>query len=364
MKLLVISKLDRFARAASTITKYVQVGKALGHEVAVFGEQNSEFPSVPFSLDVKAFDYAVFVVYETKDFPDLPYLARLLDGVPRERRAVIDCCGRYNDTVRVEHDFNHLEKLDSHQGWEWVEGFQAVSDKVLQPTLTPQRPDVRPFLFHGYDPAAVVRPYPSAREAARAWSGEGEAPKPYGAVYVGHNWQRWSQIRRFLEAVEPLRGDLGPICLAGWRWDERPDWAVELGIQGVDTDPALLARLGVETKWPVPYNEVVGFMGQARFCPVFHRPLFNQLGLVTNRTFETFCADTLPLLLLPDRVVEGVYGPEAAPLAPGDDVAGRLRDMMRRPEAYWDAVLKVRARLAERHSFQRRFQELLGILEG
>src|SRR5690348_7778017 len=192
MKLLVISKLDRFARAASTITKYVQAGKALGHEVAVFGEQSSEFPSVPFSLDVTAFDYAVFVVYETKDFPDLPYLARLLDGMPRERRAVIDCCGRYNETIRVEHDFNHLEKLDSHQGWEWVEGFQAVTDKVLQPTLAPQRPDVRPFLFHGYDPAAVARPHGSAREAARAWSGDGEARKPYGAVYVGHNWQRWS----------------------------------------------------------------------------------------------------------------------------------------------------------------------------
>ena len=136
MKLLVISKLDRFARAASTITKYVQAGKALGHEVVVFGEQSAEFPSVPFSLDVTGFDRVVFVVYETKDFPDLPYLARLLDGVPRERRAIIDCSGRYNETVRVEHDFNHLEKLDSHQGWEWVEGFQAVSDKILQPTLT------------------------------------------------------------------------------------------------------------------------------------------------------------------------------------------------------------------------------------
>src|SRR5215831_17906282 len=166
MKLLVISKLDRFARAASTITKYVQAGKALDHEVAVFGEQSSEFPSVPFSLDVKGFDFAVFVVYETKDFPDLPYLARLLDGVPRERRAVIDCCGRYNETVRVEHDFNHLEKIDGHQGWEWVEGIEAISDTILQPTLTPLRSDVRPFLFHAFAPEAVAAPYGSPREAA------------------------------------------------------------------------------------------------------------------------------------------------------------------------------------------------------
>src|SRR5260370_27256300 len=155
MRLLVVSKLDPSARAVSTITNYVRAGKDLGHEVALFGEQSSAEPVVPYSLDVRAFDFVIFVVYETKDFPDLPYLARLLDGVPKDRRVVIDCCGRYNETIRVEHDFNHLEKIDGHQGWEWTEGIEAVSDKVLQPTLPPLRPDVRPFLFHAYAPPAA-----------------------------------------------------------------------------------------------------------------------------------------------------------------------------------------------------------------
>jgi len=364
MKLLVVSKLDRSARAISTIIEYIQVGKELGHEVAVFGEQSSEEPVVPYSLDVKGFDFVLFVVYETKDFPDLPYLARLLDGVPKERRVVIDCSGRYNETIRVEHDFNHLEKLDGHQGWEWVEGIQALSDRILQPTLTPLRKDVRSFLFHGYNPAAVARSYESPREAARAWSGGDGARKPYGVAYVGHNWQRWSQIRRFLEAIEPLQEELGPICLAGWRWDERPDWATELGLAGIDTDPALLKRMGVETKWPIPFNETINFMGQARFCPIFHRPLFNHLGLVTVRTFETFCADSIPVLILPDELVEAIYGTTGRPLASGADIAGRLTDMMHRPEVYWDAVLKTRAHLAQHHSYQQRFKELLAILEG
>src|SRR5262249_36832224 len=215
-------------------------------------------------------------------------------------------------------------------------------------------------LFHGFDPSAVARPYASAREAARSWS---EGGKPYGVAYVGHNWQRWSQLRRFLEAIEPLRGGLGPICLAGWRWGKRGDGAVELGIQGVDVDPELLTRLGVETRYPIPFHEVVAFLGQARLCPVIHRPLFNQLGLVTNRTFETFCADTVPLLLLPAEMVESIYGPEARPLAPGEDVAGRVRDLLRRPEVYWDAVLKTRAHLARHHSYEQRFKELVTILE-
>ena len=364
MKLLLVSKLDYMARGTRTITKYVEIGAALGHEVAVFGEHSTDEPRVPYSLDLKKFDFVVFVVYETKDFPDLPYLAQLLDGVPKDRRIVIDCNGRFNETIRVEHDFNHLEKLDSHQGWEWVEGLQALSDRVLQPTLHPLRSDVRPFLFHAYDPGSVKRAYTSAREAADGWADTNAPRKPYGLAYVGHNWQRWSQIRPFLEAIEPIRHEIGPICLAGWRWDERPDWAIELGLAGADVDPALLKRLGVETKWPIPFNEVIDFMGQGRFCPIFHRPLFNHLGLVTNRTFETFCADTIPLLMVPDDLVEAIYGPAARPLVPGNDVAWRLDDLLRRPEVYWDAVLKVRDHLSEHHSYQQRFEELLTILEG
>src|SRR5262249_29991510 len=124
------------------------------------------------------------------------------------------------------------------------------------------------------------------------------------------------------------------------------------------------ARLDVQTSDAIPFDQVIDLVGQARFSPVFHRPLYNHLGLVTNRTFETFCADTIPLLMLPGNHVEAVYGPAARPLAPGGGVAGRLRDMMRRPEVYWEAVLKTRAHLAERHSYPQRFKELQAILEG
>jgi hypothetical protein len=362
MNLLLVSKLDRFARAVTPITKYVEAGRALGHEVAVFGERTSEFPSVPYSLDVKKFDYAIFVVYLPSDFPDLPYLARLLDEMPKERRVIIDCVGRYNDTIRVDHDFNHLEKLDGHQGWEWIEGFQAVSDRILQPTLTPIRPDVQPFLFHGFDPGAVVRPYASPREAAQAWLAPATDARPYGLVYVGNNWQRWTQLEPFLRAVEPLNGHLSPMCLVGWNWDKRPDWAIEHGLQGVDVDVDLLKRVGAETKEPIAFDEVVDFASKGRFCPVFHRPLFQQLGMVTNRSFETFASDTMPLLMLPDDQVRAIYGPDALALAPGADVAGRIEDMLGHPEPYWEALFKTRAYLAEHHSYTRRVQELVSML--
>jgi hypothetical protein len=361
LNLLLVSKLHPWARPVSPVARYVEVGKELGHEVALFSEPLADLPQIPCSLDVDRFDFALFVVYEVSDFPDLPHLARLLDGIPRDRRILLDCSGRYNETIRVEHDFNHLERLDGHQAWEWVEGYQAVSGRILQPTLHPQRQDVTPFLFHGFHPPAVSRPHASPAEAAAAWASS-NGDKPYGVAYVGNNWQRWSQLAPFLEALEPLRHQLGPSSLCGWDWDKRPEWAVEHGLAGVDVDPGLLTRLGVETTWGVPFNEFVEFTSRARFSPIVQRPLYNHLGLVTNRAFETFCADTVPMLMLPDDMVGELYGEAARQLVPGHDVAGFVEDALAHPEPYWAAVLATREHLAREHSFERRFAELVAIL--
>ena len=362
MKLLIVSRFDRSARAINTIANYVRAGNELGHDVALFSEPFDDMPDLPTSRDAKAFDYVMFVVYETPDFPDLPYLAHLLDGVPRERRIIVDCTGRYNDTIQVEHDFNHLEKMDNHMGWEWIDGFAAVAGTVLQPTLAPMREEARAFLFHGFDPAAVDRDYDTAEQAALSWAGTTADPKPYGMTYVGNNWQRWSQMRSLLKSIEPIKQKVGPICLAGWAWDHRPDWAAELGIAGIDTDPAMLRRMSVELCGNMSFDQVIPFVSRAKFSPVIHRPLFNHLGIVTNRTFETFCSDTIPLLMLPSQMIESIYGPAARVLAVGEDVAAHVEDILRHPEIYWDAILKTRAYLADHHSFQQRFDELSTIV--
>lgn len=359
MKLLIVSRFDRSARAINTITKYVRVGKQLGHEVTLFSDPISEMPDVPTSRNPEAFDYVMFVIYEAADFPDLPYLAHLLDRVPKERRIIVDCSGRYNDTLQVEHDFNHLEKMDNHMGWEWIDGFASVAKTIIQPTLSPVRSDVCGFLFHGFDPSAVECPYKTAEEAAKSWA---STPKPYGLMYIGNNWQRWSQMQALLTSIEPIRTSIGSICLTGWAWDYRPEWAEELGVDGINTDPAMLQRMGVELNGNTTFDQVIPAVSQARFCPVIHRPLFNHLGIVTNRTFETFCSDTVPLLMLPKELIESIYGPAAQPLAVGPDVASHIQNIQRSPEVYWDAILKTRAHLAEHHSFQRRFQELSAIL--
>ncbi len=363
MKILLVTSVEPWVRSVSTIDKYVSAGRELGYDIAVYGEPDPELPSMTFTTDISDVDLALFVIQVPSDLPDMPELARLLDSVPRDKRVVVDLWGRYNDTIRLEHDFNHLEKLDGHLGWEWEEAFRSVSNTILQPALKPIRPDVESFLFHGYDPSAVVRNYDSAREAAAAWSKAGPAEKPYGVMYVGSNWQRWDQIRSFLERYAPVRETVGRACLIGWDWGARPDWAIELGIMGIDTDPAFLADLDVDIWDGCSHDNAAGHLSKAKFAPVFHRPLFRHLGMVTVRTFETFYADSLPVLMLPRDFVEAVYGPAALKLVPGDDLAAHLTDALEHPETYWDAVLQTRSHLAVNHSFDRRFQELFGLLD-
>jgi hypothetical protein len=356
MRILLVVSVDPWTRSVSTVHKYAAAAKAQGHEVVVFGPAHWELPTLSFTTDLSEIDLALFVMQVPSDLPDMPYLATLLDNLPRERRMLVDMWGRFNDTIRLEHDFNHLEKMDGHQGWEWEDAMSAVSDVIVQPTFSPLRPQVGSFLFHGFDPDSVLKPHATARQAAAAWK-----EREYGALYVGSNWQRWEQVRRFLESYQAVKARAGKACLVGWDWDERPQWAEKLGIKGVDTDKAFLEGVGVETRSGVRFSEVVELLGKARFAPIFHRPLFRHLRLVTNRTFETFYADAIPVLMLPRDFVASIYGEAGLALVPGDDVAAFLDDALTRPEFYWDAVLQVRGHLARHHSYAQRLGELAAL---
>lgn len=359
MKLLIVTSVDAWTRSVSTLHHFVSAGRRLGHDVAIYGDSDPNLPNLPFSKDLDGVDLALFVIQVPSDFPDMPGLAYVLDQIPRERRAVVDLWGRYNDTIRIDHDFNHLEKLDGHLGWEWVEAIKATSDTILQPTLAPLRPDVQPYLFHGYEPSAAPRREETAAAAAERWRASSPDKTPFGVIYVGSNWQRWDQVRQFLAGYAGAREQVGRACLSGWDWGARPDWAVEKGIMGVDSDSDFLQSLDVEIRDGVRFDEVVDLLGQARFAPVFHRPLFRKLGYVTARSFETFHADAVPVLCLPRDFVEAIYGPAALRLVPGDNIAGHLTDALARPVDTWQAILDTRKHLAREHSFERRWEELI-----
>ena len=350
MRLLFVHHVVEERGSAQDMYHYALAARDLGHEVVLFGAR-PEKSAYDWTRRVERADAVVFIFEWTTglqhgDFMDL---ARLIATVPREQRVVLDCDGRYNEAISVDGDENHPDAESSRR---WLEICDALSDTICQPTLHPRRPNVRPFLFHAYHTDWEVPLEPAGKE--------------YGMCYVGNNWFRWKSVRRVLTAIEPIRVEVGRIALVGHGWNTPAPWAnPSITPEAYEFDADYLEHLRVEVLPPVPFDEVVPQMGRGVFSPVVYRPLFDQLRLVTCRTFETVAAGTIPLFAQDAAFVEEIYGPAAVELAlPPEGAEEKIRDVLRRPVHYVDAVMEIRRRLAEHHSYHARLAELLEIVEG
>jgi hypothetical protein len=94
------------------------------------------------------------------------------------------------------------------------------------------------------------------------------------------------------------------------------------------------------------------------------RPVFEHLGLVMNRVFETPAANTISLFAQDPKYVATVYGDRAAELVlrDGDAATEQILDVLHRPEEFAEIVRDIRRHLAEKHSFALRLQELVRIV--
>jgi len=349
MRLMLVHYLFEDRGSAQDIHNYALAAQAMGHQVVLYGPANPASP-FPYSLDLESTDAVVFVFEWTTDlqFGDRLDFSRLVASVPRRRRIVMDCDGKYNDAISVVGDYNHAGQAASRR---WIEICDSLSDKIYQPTYHPLRPNVGTFFFHAYNPA---------------W----ETPldftnKQYGMFYVGHNWFRWKPMRRMLEAVEPVRARVGRIGLTGHGWGVPPPWANSSIIEDAYySDGSYLEKLRVEVLPPILFGAVIESMSRGVFHPILYRPLFNHLQLVTCRTFETPAANTIPLFGLDEAYVPEIYGERAQELVlNGPRPQEKIMDVLERPDYYAEIVAGIRRRLAQQHSYQARLRELIRIVE-
>ncbi len=350
MRLMFVYYLMEDAGSAQDIRNYTRAAAELGHEVVVYGPQNGR-NSIRRSRDLESADAVIFVFEWTTELRDGDQLdlCRIVTKVPRHRRIVIDCDGAYNDAIGVQDDYNHREPERSRI---WTETCECLSDQIFQPTLHPIRPNVRPFLFHAYDPS---------------WEKPLDfSTKEFGMIYVGHSKFRWWPMKRVLRAIQPVRAEVGRIGIIGHGWGALPHWAASMQIEDYYyTEPAYLQELKAELIPPVASEEVIGWMSKAFFNPVIYRPLFSHLQLVTCRTFETPGANTIPLFAIDPAYVQEIYGDGAQELVlPEEHADEKILDLVRRPRDYADIVMKIRQRFAEKHSYTARVQELIEIVKG
>ena len=327
---------------------YARAAEAMGHQVTIYGPASAVF-ALNYSQDLAGADAVVFIFEWTTElqYGDRLDWARLVSSVPRGRRVVIDCDGAYNEPILFHGDYNHRTEEGSRK---WRDVCDSLSDKICQPTFRPRLPNVRPFLFHIYDPT---------------WEAPLDfADKEFSMIYVGHTKFRWRGMSRVLQAIEPVREQVGRVALVGEGWDNPPEWTQWLEVRDdyyVDRD--YLKRLGIEAMPPIPYPQVPATMSKAVFNPVMYRPLFECLEMVTCRTFETPAAATIPLFLLEPGYVREIYGNRATELLLGDENPhDKLLDVLDRPEHYAEIVREIRQDFGRRHSPEERMHELIGII--
>jgi glycosyltransferase involved in cell wall biosynthesis len=326
---------------------YARAARTMGHEVTVYGPPNPKF-ALDYSQHLAGADAVIFVFEWTTalQFGDRLDWARLLEAVPRRRRVVIDCDGHYNDPIEFVGDYNHRTEESSRY---WTDVCDSLSDKIFQPTYRPLRRNVRPFLFHIYDPT---------------WETPLDfADKEFDMIYVGHTKFRWRGMSRVLQAIERVRDRVGRVALVGEGWGEPLDWMKwDDGKHYVDRD--YLKRIGVEALPAVPYQEVTDTINRGVFNPVVYRPLFERLGMVTCRTFETPAAGTIPLFLLDRNYITEIFGECALELGLDDEHAHeKILDVLERPEHYAGIVMGIRESFGRRHNPDTRLRELISYIE-
>jgi len=336
------------AGSIQAVDGYIRAGDALGHTMALLSPSEERFSKLRTSVDVGAFDYVVFIFESTLSWLSGLKLSQILTRVPRERRAIVDADGMYNHVICVDgYDRNHR---DEPSRLKWKAYYDALSDRIFQPTFRPLSSHVAPLLFYGYD-------------SATAASHNGR-PKSWDVLHIGHNWWRWRQIGgTLMPALERVRSNLDGICFFGSWWDKAPAWASRIGLDDAfRCDPGWMRRLQVQIEPPVAYRDVIPTMSMGRVNIMTQRPLFQHLRFVTSKYFEIFCADTIPLVMLPPDQVEQVYGPTGREIALHGDIENKLLDVLSNIERYREAVREVRRHLEVHHSYQRRVQELVDAL--
>jgi len=281
------------------------------------------------------------MIFESKQFLSSSALARIERLVPRSRRVVIDPDGKYSEIAQSGTDTNHPT---SNSREFWSELYQRLSDKVLQPCLGAMTARARRFLYFGVD-----------RHRPRVPEANGE--KPYGMIYVGNNWYRWHDFVWLFEQLAPIRPRLGRVALFGKHWFGDPKPGLE---EHTYSDPNFLRAQGVESYRSVPFDDVERVMGQGNLHPIFIRPVLNILGFATPRMFETFAADTLPILPPYFDHAVALYGARVTPLCLPENPADTVAAMLDRYSDYVALSREVRATLTKEHSYEVRLAELLG----
>ena len=347
MRIILIYYLLEDRGSAQDIKGYIDSAKKMGHEIVVYGRSDFR-SSFHYSQTINKNDAVVFIFEWTTELLRGGFLdyIRLISKIPRERRVLIDCDGKYNNPINFRGDINHKSKKES---LDWINFCNSLTDKIFQPTIKPLKKNVGTFFFHAYNPN---------------WETNNNNKKKYGMCYVGNNWYRWDPMYKVLKKIKKNKGDVGRISITGHGWDRSAPWASkDTPKEAYKYDYKFIKSLDIDVFPPIKFSEVIKQMNKGVFNPVIYRPLFDKLNFVTCRTYETFAANTIPLFTYKNKSHLSIYGEnETDVFLIGKNPQKKILDVMKNQEKYIKIARNVRSKLKNEHSHDVRLKELINII--
>ena len=105
-------------------------------------------------------------------------------------------------------------------------------------------------------------------------------------------------------------------------------------------------------------------MSRAKFNPIIFRSIFNHFQLTTPRMYETFAANTIPILAMDEETARLHFGDSVKDLVINNDKPEiKIMDIINRPDDYTKVVADVRVYLDKHHSHASRLNELIDLVE-
>lgn len=332
--------------SSNTVLGYVKAGRKMGYDIRIseFGSIDSVIRNyVPIAEKDWQADLLV-IIYESYPFLSDQTLQEICDTTRRSSRLLIDPDGKYLNPISNNGDTNHSTS-ESYKYKYWTSLYDSLTDKILQPFLEKNESSkVYQFLYFGID---TQTPNFS------------NIKKEFDLLYVGNNWYRWTDIKKLINKVSCIRDQLKNIALIGQYWTGKPMKNFE---EATRSDSDFLARNKIEIHESAKYGEVEKTMSRGKINPVLIRPLLNSLKFVTPRMFETFAANTVPLIPNYFFHAATLYGEEIKELMLSKNVADDILRIMESYDRYVLLTESIRKKLQEKHSYEVRIKQLLDYL--
>lgn len=320
--------------SSNTLLGYVRAGRKFGVDIRA-----SEFgyidDIVRSAIPIASRDWKVdllVIVYESYPFLSKNDIDLICKTVPRKKRILIDPDGKYLKPRYCGADTNH--PTPNSYGF-WRDLYDSLSDVILQPFLGSD------FLYFGTDNQA-----PDLTQVG----------KDFDLIYVGNNWYRWSDMKNLIKAVSPIRTKLKKIALIGRYWNGK---LMEEFKDATRSDPDFLKKNNVEIYESAPYGHVEETMSRGKLHPILVRPILNEMGFATPRMFETFTANTVPLI--PDYFIHAdkLYGDGISHLTLSENPAAKILKILENYEKYRQTAQEILQKLRQKHSYEIRVKQLL-----